>query len=301
MKEKVFGIGLSKTGTSSLAEALNMLGIRSIHYPNDTKTYSELRSGNFRLSLFNQYDGIVDTPVVPYYAQFDQLFPGSKFILTVREKNSWLASVEQHWRAAATYDDQPVKKAFQEFIRTAVYGCIDFDKERFSYVYDLHHENVRKYFADRPDDLLVMNICNGEGWDVLSPFLNKPIPRTPFPHANEWMTKLIQASRTFSSTIPDESLSILIDDQLLGEEFTQGRRYVPFVEMNGVYVGPPADGKSGLHELKQTIAKYSPDHIVIAWPSFWWLEHYPEISNFLKEHCTIIAATDELRLYKIGQ
>ena len=28
---KVFGLGLSKTGTSSLAEALNRLGIRTIH------------------------------------------------------------------------------------------------------------------------------------------------------------------------------------------------------------------------------------------------------------------------------
>jgi hypothetical protein len=32
---KIFGLGLSKTGTSSLADALNELGFPTIHYPFD--------------------------------------------------------------------------------------------------------------------------------------------------------------------------------------------------------------------------------------------------------------------------
>ena len=36
---------------------------------------------------------ITDITVAPYYAQLDQLHPGSKFILTTREKNAWLASM----------------------------------------------------------------------------------------------------------------------------------------------------------------------------------------------------------------
>ena len=35
---KIFGLGLSKTGTSSLGEALNILGINTIHYPFDEAT-----------------------------------------------------------------------------------------------------------------------------------------------------------------------------------------------------------------------------------------------------------------------
>lgn len=34
-KFKVFGIGLSRTGTTSLGTALNQLGIKTIHYPHD--------------------------------------------------------------------------------------------------------------------------------------------------------------------------------------------------------------------------------------------------------------------------
>ena len=299
MKGKVFGIGLSKTGTSSLAEALNVLGINTIHYPHDAITYQELKAGQFRLSILNQYDGIADTPVVPYYPQFDKLYPGSKFILTIREKKEWLASVEKHWQVASTYEDQPLKREFQHFIRTAVYGCIDFQKDRFSYVYDVHEQQVLRYFADRPDDLLVMNICEGEGWEVLCPFLHLPVPGEPFPHANEWMSKLIRATQTFSSVIPVESTSVLIDDQLLGNDFAQGRRCLPFPEENGIYCGPPENGEKGIAALKETIARYEADHLVLAWPSFWWLDTYPEMNGYIKNNFNHIASTPELILYKI--
>jgi hypothetical protein len=44
-----------------------------------------------------------------------------------------------------------------------------------------HVHRVRAYFADRPGDLLVMDIAAGDGWGVLCPFLGLPTPDTPFP------------------------------------------------------------------------------------------------------------------------
>jgi hypothetical protein len=44
---------------------------------------------------------------------------------------------------------------------------------------------IKEYFKDRPDDLLVMNICAGEGWEILCPFLDCGIPKIPFPHKNK--------------------------------------------------------------------------------------------------------------------
>jgi len=43
---KIFGLGLSKTGTSSLTDALNLLGVKAVHYPHDQRTYEELRAGS---------------------------------------------------------------------------------------------------------------------------------------------------------------------------------------------------------------------------------------------------------------
>ena len=142
--QKVFGLGLSKTGTSSLTEALNLVGIRSVHYPFDERTLEELKAGCYRLSILEEYQGIMDLPVAPFYAQLDRVYPGSKFILTVRERASWLRSCELHWRLMSEWlENFPQFKRFQEFIGACVYGAHGFNRERFSYVYETHERNVR--------------------------------------------------------------------------------------------------------------------------------------------------------------
>ena len=73
--QKIFGLGLYKTGTTSLSKALNLLGIKTIHNPSDTRTYAEISGGNYRLSILNVYQAMIDIPAVPYYAQFDKTYP----------------------------------------------------------------------------------------------------------------------------------------------------------------------------------------------------------------------------------
>jgi hypothetical protein len=43
---------------------------------------------------------------------------------------------------------------------------------------------VHRYFADRPRDLVVMHIIDGQGWEVLCPFLGVAVPGVPFPRRN---------------------------------------------------------------------------------------------------------------------
>lgn len=208
---KIFGIGLSHTGTNSLTAALNLLGIKTIHWPVDRQTYLELSSGNYRLSLLEHYQCITDITTVPFYPQFDRVYPGSKFILTFREKESWLRRMREinagwkkygHKNFIMKYGQRFIedwrfyklgsfKSVFSrmlhdeaiEFTRVATYGGLYFlDEERLSYVYDTHHKNVLEYFKDRTQDLLVIKITGGEGWDVLCPFVGKPVPSVAFPN-----------------------------------------------------------------------------------------------------------------------
>ena len=70
-----------------------------------------------------------------------------------------------------------------EFYRMVTYGGLAFeDESRLSGIYDRHIQAVLSYFKDRPNDLLVINITEGEGWEKLCPFLSKPIPSTAFPN-----------------------------------------------------------------------------------------------------------------------
>jgi hypothetical protein len=192
---KVFGIGLSRTGTRTLAAALNTLGIRTLWYPSGRRTFLELTSGNFRLTVLNKYDALTDTPVVPFYPQFDRLYPGSKFILTIRDKESWLKSCEKHWTkfgfVGPEPPDAPFWRQFAYFIDLRVYGRHSFDSAHFSQVYDKHVERVGRYFRYRPESLLTINVCAGEGWEVLCPFLGKAVPDITFPHLKTFRSPLL--------------------------------------------------------------------------------------------------------------
>jgi hypothetical protein len=61
---------------------------------------------------------------------------------------------------------------------------VHFDRPLFSAAYDRHHQDVLGYFRGREGDLLVLNICAGEGWERLSPFLGREVPQDPFPWEN---------------------------------------------------------------------------------------------------------------------
>ncbi|QDU75855.1 hypothetical protein Pan97_28970 [Bremerella volcania] len=190
---KIFGIGLSRTGTKSLATALNLLGIKTMWYPQDQTTYRELMTAHYRLTVLEEYQALTDTPVVPFYPQFDQEYPGSKFVLTIRDKESWLRSCEKHWQNS-TFPPQevPFWRKYASFIDLCVYGCNAFNASRFSYVYDRHVEGVQSYFHNRPDDLLIMNICGGEGYDRLCEFLDYQLPEnSEFPKVNDFNANLL--------------------------------------------------------------------------------------------------------------
>jgi hypothetical protein len=181
---RIFGIGLSRTGTVSLTRALEQLGIRARHYPNDAATQEELRHGRYSLSILTETQALLDIPVSPYYAQFDALYPEARFILTTRPEDSWLESMENHFRL---YVEQR-HDAFDDFVHACVYGAVHFSPERFRYVKRLHEQNVRTYFSDRPDKLLVFDVFSGDSWPELCRFLELPVPDEPYPHKNPALT-----------------------------------------------------------------------------------------------------------------
>jgi hypothetical protein len=193
-RPRVFGIGLSRTGTRSLSMALHILGWDTVHYPADAATFDELARGDYGFSILKEYHGITDITVAPFYAQIDRRFPGSKFVLTVRDVGSWLRSCENHWldRPAFGNDGTPEQATYmnvRRLLRAAVYGCYGFEAERFTFVYEQHVRSVREYFRDRPSDFLELSVCNGAGWGPLAEFLGCEVPAQPFPHKGAKLSK----------------------------------------------------------------------------------------------------------------
>jgi len=180
---KVFGIGMPKTGTSTLNAALEILGIRATHFPHDPVTVAELERGEYALSILEEYDAGTDVPFPAIFAQLDARWPGSRFIFTERDVDAWLASCEH-----ASFNSQariPPRDSPRYLYRAMLYGCISFDRERFRWVYEDHRRRVLEHFSgEKAGQLLVMDITRGDGWEKLCPFLGVPVPEQPFPNVN---------------------------------------------------------------------------------------------------------------------
>jgi hypothetical protein len=174
MPSKVFCIGFHKTGTSSLTVALRTLGYR-VTGPNGVRDPEIARNAPALVDrLSHDYDAFQDNPWPLFYERMDRLHPGSKFILTIRNSEKWLASVVEHFGGASTP------------MRRWIYGHGDPVGHETVYVsrYEQHNASVRRYFEGRPDDLLLMRMEDGYGWEPLCRFLAHEVPAVPFPHVN---------------------------------------------------------------------------------------------------------------------
>lgn len=179
MTAKVFCIGFHKTGTSSLERALTLLGYR-VTGPNGVRDRNIAHNVlDLAQSLVPQFDAFQDNPWPIIYKEMDAAWPGSKFILTERDPDAWLRSQVHHFGKQT----RPMRK----WIYGA--GCPAGNEDVYRERFVRHYREVPEYFADRPDDLLVMNIAAGDGFEKLCPFLGKPMPSEPFPHANKAETR----------------------------------------------------------------------------------------------------------------
>jgi 3'-phosphoadenosine 5'-phosphosulfate (PAPS) 3'-phosphatase len=183
---KIFGIGLSKTGTSSLAHALEILGYKTRDYPG-LERYAPGDLSCIDTRLLEEHDALTDTPIPSFYRELDARYPGSKFILTVRDMGGWLKSCQKQFNQKhADKQNEAHNQLFMD-----LYGCTAFDEALFRAGYERFVQGVQDYFKNRPGDLLTLDVAAGEGWEKLCPFLGKPIPDQPFPKANvtqiRWM------------------------------------------------------------------------------------------------------------------
>ncbi|MBR9860077.1 hypothetical protein GYB22_04905 [bacterium] len=183
MKEsgKIFGVGFQKTGTSTLREALKLLG----YSVKDTSTRALIpimkEDWAKVKSMLDPFDAAEDTPWYIIYKKLDELYPGSKFILTEREPESWYNSVNRHIG--------DLRDAQHEWIYGRGKGLPKDDKENTIRVYTEHNAEVKRYFQDRPNDLLVVDFTKGEGWKELCEFLGREMPQAELPHYNKWSKK----------------------------------------------------------------------------------------------------------------
>jgi len=175
-EKKILVVGLSKTGTTSLHDAFEILGIKSIHYPQPYHLVGQALKFRWHWK-FERVRAFSDLPVVAFLDDLLKKYPDSYIIYTNRNKAAWLESCRKHF-------ELPAINAKGEALRLKVYGSPIFDLDLFSKKYDKHSEMISKRFNGHPN-FLEIRVEQEDKWTSLCNFIGFPIPDVEYPFSNK--------------------------------------------------------------------------------------------------------------------
>ncbi|KAJ5730881.1 uncharacterized protein N7483_005389 [Penicillium malachiteum] len=210
----VLFLGLPRTGTQSMAEALPLLGYGKVYHMKDNfirgdhafwarvmdAKYAGLGEPvtrkDFDALFEGEFKATSDYPAAMFPEELIAAYPSAKVILSVRDEDSWVKSMEDTvlhmWNAkteasppetAPANDSGPVNHgppALHEMVRkiqTYAWGG-DFETNGRQLFHE-HNERVRQLMENRKEDFLEYRVA--EGWEPLCRFLGKEIPGEAFP------------------------------------------------------------------------------------------------------------------------
>lgn len=172
---KIFGIGLPRSGTTSLSFAALQLGYKTCHAITMPET-------------IERAEALFDTPIWADYQELDRRYPGSKFILSWRHPEAWQRSFVRNLGPYLKMLRDP-KSFVLEIDRRSylkIFGSEnDSTPEHLLACYRQHRAEAERYFASRPEDLLILPLDDmPDPWEPLCRFLGRNRPDMEFPRSN---------------------------------------------------------------------------------------------------------------------
>lgn len=199
---KIFCVGRNKSGTTSLAAAIQQLGLRLGAKMAGQRLLIDWIKRDFRSTIRHcrTADAFHD---VPFSLDFtfqavDMVFPGSRFILSVR------ASPDEWYQSYIRFHTQDIGRGtlptperlkrhpfvypgFFWLHQTSIFGIDEttlYNRDIYIKNYMAHNERVQIYFKHRPADLLVLDLSVAHSMRTLCDFLEMPWRGQEMPHLN---------------------------------------------------------------------------------------------------------------------
>ena len=161
MSQRVIGLGLPRTGTTSISRALEILGFSGSHFcilQNKEQNYLARNSKKTFLvdnSFYKNYQTVFEEK---------QGISDLKFVLTTRNKKDWLVSIGRFNR----------EEWLQSNGRFDIVDLPDIDE---------YEREVQDFFEQRNVELLRLNLFEDSNpWQTFCDFLAEPLPKVLFPH-----------------------------------------------------------------------------------------------------------------------
>lgn len=202
--QKVFCIGLNKTGTTSVEKALIDLGYKMGDQRTGELLLEDWGKRDFSkiLELSSTADAFQDAPFsYPFtFIHLHQHFPNSKFILTVRDNpEQWYNSITKFhaklWgkdgRIPTSEDLKNANYLYQGYPFLFSQLCLGtpeedpYNKEILTKYYNDHTELVIQYFKFMKDKLLIINLSEKQSYHKMCTFLGKAPLYDEFPWENK--------------------------------------------------------------------------------------------------------------------
>ena len=199
-RKKVFCVGANKTGTTSMELLFKQLGLAVAPQGPAEMLLEDWGRRDFRalIEFCAGFEAFQDIPFsLPFTFQaMDQAFPGSKFILTVRNNaREWYESAVRfesmelgRLPRAEDLKENPYRYKGWCWRAHELPMAIDestlHDADIYQRHYNRHIDSIVDYFSQRPDDLLVLNLAEPNGVERVCDFLGLPRQQVPMPHLN---------------------------------------------------------------------------------------------------------------------
>lgn len=165
LKEKIFIVGLPRTGTTSICSTLLELGYSVAHTAYTQKT-------------FEHADVIADTPIFNDYKLLDKHYPNSHYIYLTRDPKKWVPSIKQlllRMYENVVRDDggfNPIiKRCYTDIFSPFTLENINNDDFLLT-CYKKHKKSVSDYFDKINKHILFIDIANDNDYTALINFLS---------------------------------------------------------------------------------------------------------------------------------
>jgi hypothetical protein len=190
-KERLFIIGLSRTGTRSVCQAVQILGLHSRHGFGKCSICLEdgiqkYLQGRCDFAVYDFWECVADIPSI-HWEKLSAVYPLAKFILTTRPLNKWLRS----WRLRQNNHRRRIKQAMMKPLRwnsikrICHFGMVGWDQDVWARSYTQYNRKVLKTLKER---VLLLDVFSKEGhvvWRELCGFLGRDVPSASFPYLDK--------------------------------------------------------------------------------------------------------------------
>jgi len=204
---KIFCIGFGKTGTCSLGKVLRDFGFKDAKSQRSVELLGSDWGGHKNPSEIIKYcqsgDFFKDNPfgLLDLYKDLDLAFPNSKFILTVRNSpeiwynslirahtNMFSSDKNRVPNEADLKNSKYIHKGYLLKSKKNYWGYPNvplYDEKKYKQQYLDSNMKKRKYFKNRSNDFIEINLANTEDLNRLCTFLNIKTNIKEFPWVNK--------------------------------------------------------------------------------------------------------------------